>query len=388
MHQSTENKRGYHRRLGVVLFLFFFIAGCLQLPGTKEAEWTDVSLREAYTKPVGAWPEATLDPGVKPTAELVPLDREPHGIASPRKALGKKLFFDPLLSASNQISCASCHDPDLAWGDGRGQSFGHNRQLGKRNAPTLLNVGQWDHFFWDGRAASLEEQVFGPIQDHLEMNQDLGEMEEELNAIRGYREAFREAYGVEKITRHDVARAIADFERTIRSRVSRVDRFINGQSDALTDNELRGLHLFRTKARCLNCHHGPLLSDQQFHNNGQHLMGRPQQDFGRYHVTRDTSHLGQFRTPSLRDIAYTGPYLHHGNIQELREVLTMYDSGMPQIISRSTRDSATVIPTHDPLLRPLGLTKHEIDDLVAFLRALSVRPRAVRPPELPREPAR
>jgi cytochrome c peroxidase len=388
MDQSTGNKKGYHLHLGAVLFLFFLVAGCLQIRGLQEVSWTDETLRAAYAKPVAAWPAATLDPGVSPDAELEVLNDEPHGIPKARRELGKKLFFDPILSASNQISCASCHDPDLAWGDGRGQSFGHDRQRGKRNAPSLLNVSQWDHFFWDGRASTLEEQVFGPIQDHLEMNQDLAAMEQELNAIRGYREAFREAYGVETITRKDVALAIADFERTIRSRVSRVDRFIKGQTDALNDAELRGLHLFRTKARCLNCHHGPLLSDQQFHNSGQHLMGRPQEDFGRFYVTQDSSHLGHFRTPSLRDIAYTGPYLHHGNIQELREVLTMYNSGMPQIISRRTRQHALLIPAHDSLLKPLGLEQQEIDDLLAFLEALSVRPRTVRAPEFPREQAR
>ncbi|MTB51072.1 cytochrome-c peroxidase [Lewinella sp. W8] len=388
MNRRPETKKEYHLLLGVVLFLFLLMAGCLQTRSLKEASWSDESLREAYAKPVAAWPQATLEPGVDPDAELAALNDVPHGIDRNRRELGKQLFFDPILSASNQISCASCHDPDLGWGDGRGQSFGHDRQQGKRNAPTLLNVSRWEHFFWDGRAASLEEQVFGPIQDHLEMNQDLTEMEQELNAIEGYRTAFREAYGVETITRADVATAIADFERTIRSRVSRVDRFINGQTDALTDAELRGLHLFRTKARCLNCHHGPLLSDQQFHNSGQHLMGRPQEDFGRFYVTQDSSHLGQFRTPTLRDVAFTGPYLHHGNIQELREVLTMYNSGMPQIISRRTREAAAVIPVHDPLLQPLGLKDQELNDLLAFLEALSVRPRTVRAPEFPRNEAR
>ena len=126
MNRSATNMKGYHLQLGVVLFLFFLIAGCLQTRGLKEVSWTDASLREAYSKPVAAWPQATLEPTVSPDAELEALNDAPHGIAVARKELGKQLFFDPILSSSNQISCASCHDPDLAWGDGRGQSFGHD----------------------------------------------------------------------------------------------------------------------------------------------------------------------------------------------------------------------------------------------------------------------
>jgi cytochrome c peroxidase len=295
--------------------------------------------------------------------------------------LGKQLFFDPQLSASNQISCASCHDPDLAWGDGRRRSFGHGRARGLRNAPSLLNAGHWTTLFWDGRATTLEEQVLAPLTDAREMMEDLDRMEEELRADEEYRQSFEQAFGRERITAKRVAVALSAYERTLRSRTSRFDQFVDGRYDALSDREIEGLHLFRTKARCMNCHNGPLLSDQQFHNNGSHLLGRPEEDLGRYYVTGDWADAGKFRTPMLRDIAYTGPYFHHGNIVELREVLQMYNVGMPQAIPRNVRKRAERLPEHDPLLQPLGLTETEIDNLLAFLEAVSTRPRAVRIPD-------
>jgi cytochrome c peroxidase len=294
--------------------------------------------------------------------------------------LGKRLFFDPRLSASNQISCGSCHDPDLGWGDGRRRSFGHDRRRGLRNAPTLLNVGHWERLFWDGRAGSLEAQSLGPLQDRLEMNERVDSLGSEIGAIRGYRKLFAEAYGVDSVTTLRISRALAAFQRGLRSRKSRFDQFVAGRYDALSDRELRGLHLFRTKARCLNCHNGPLFSDQQFHNQGSHLFGRPEQDLGRYAITGDWADAGAFRTPTLRDVVFTGPYFHHGNIAELREILQMYNAGMPQRIPRGIAERAERLPVHDPLLQPLGLTEDEMDDLLAFLHAISTRPRPIRIP--------
>jgi cytochrome c peroxidase len=331
-------------------------------------------LRYAYARPSTEWPAPTIDAGVayeELSALARPLGPKP---AKELAALGRRLFFDPILSASNQISCANCHHPELGWGDGVRQSFGHNRQRGKRNAPTLLNVAEWDHFFWDGRATTLESQVLFPLQDAKEMNQSLDELTSELIAA-DYGKRFATAFGDASITTARISRALAAFETTIRSRRSHFDRFVEGDYAALTNEEIFGLHLFRTKARCLNCHHGPLFTDQQFHNSGQHLYGRPQEDLGRYEVTGNPTDLGKFRTPMLRDIAFTGPYLHHGNILELREVLTMYNSGMPQIIPKRVRDTMTVGLVHDPLLQPLGLSGEEIDALLAFLEAISVRPR-------------
>lgn len=353
----------------------------------------DDSLRAVYSRPSAEWPAPTLDDGV-PHRELAALTDDSIRPAAGEYAalavadqralstLGERLFFDPRLSASNQISCASCHDPDLAWGDGRRRSFGHDRQRGGRNAPSLLNVGHWDRLFWDGRASSLEEQSLDPLQDHAEMSESIDRLAPELAGVKGYRKLFTKAYGEDSITVARISRALAAFQRKLSSRRSPLDRFIGGDYDALSNAELRGLHLFRTKARCLNCHNGPLLSDQQFHNQGTHLLGRPDEDLGRYYITEDWSDAGAFRTPSLRDVVYTGPYLHHGLIAELREVLQMYNAGMPQVIPRGVREDAERLPQHDPLLRPLDLTESEIDDLMAFLEAVSVRPHARRIPEI------
>ncbi len=340
---------------------------------------TKGSLREAYSRPVSEWPAPTLDSNGT-FRELGPLPPvrypEDNPYTKAKAALGKRLFFDPVLSGSNQIACATCHDPELGWGDGRRTSFGHDRQLGARNAPTLLNAGHWETFFWDGRAASLEEQALFPIQDPAEMNQNLESLPAELSADSAYRQQFAASFGSPGITIDRVAKALATFERGIRSRRSRFDRFVAGDYSALGDDEIAGLHLFRTKARCINCHNGPFLSDQRFHNNGQSFFGRPGQDLGLFSLTGDSLDMGKFRTPSLRDIAYTGPYLHHGNIPELEEVIFMYDQGMPQIIPK--RHHGKTQPVHSPILQPLGLSPKERQQLEAFLHALSARPHPVR----------
>ena len=335
-------------------------------------------LREAYSRPSAEWPAPNLDTNAvyQPLAALPPVpypDYNPYSRAKTK--LGKRLFFDPVLSGSNQIACASCHDPELGWGDGRRNSFGHNRQLGPRNAPSLLNAGHWNTFFWDGRAATLEEQALFPIRDPLEMNQNLVALPAELELDSTYLAQFEEAFGSPEITVERISYALATFERGIRSRKSRFDRFIEGDYAALKDEEIAGLHLFRTKARCINCHNGPILTDQQFHNNGQSLFGRPKQDLGLFEITGDSLDMGKFRTPSLRDVAFTGPYFHHGNIVELDEILFMYDQGMPQIIPKKYRGQRQ--PIRSPILKPLGLTPEERQQLKAFLHAISIRPHPV-----------
>ncbi|MGB3547477.1 MAG: cytochrome c peroxidase [Saprospiraceae bacterium] len=375
----------YATYLFVLLTCYLLACGRPSLPATEPAPpavANEPDLRDRYARPVSEWPAATLDSGVI-AAPLGPLPDRPPVTARERAAikLGKQLFFDPRLSSSNQISCSSCHDPERGWGDGKRQSVGHDHQLGARNAPTLLNTDQWTSFFWDGRAATLQEQVMGPLTHAREMNENTETLSGELQRVPAYAAAFKRIYGTETIQLTDIAEAIVSYEQSIRSRVSRFDQFMEGNHDALTEEQIRGLHLFRTKARCLNCHNGPLFSDQQFHNNGQHLLGRPQQDLGRFEVTGDSADLGKVRTPMLRDIFFTGPYLHHGNILELHEVITMYNNGMPQRVPGSVRKTGVKIPVHDPLLRPLHLTDGEMDDLLAFLESISTRPRPVSVPQ-------
>lgn len=343
------------------------------------------SIVRAYQGPQAAWPAPQLVEGV-PYRPLAPLPAPPYPAGNPytrsKEELGQKLFFDPRLSASGSIACASCHDPDLGWSDGRQRSFGHARRRGQRNSMTILNVAYYDHLFWDGRAGSLEDQALTALQSPTEMNMGVDAASQRIADVEAYKRLFEKSFGDPRISARRIARALATFQRGITSRTSAVDRFLQGDRAALTDRQVYGLHLFRTKAGCMNCHSGALLSDNKFHNIGQSHLGRPTEDLGRFLVTGDTADVGAFRTPSLRDVMHTAPYLHHGLIFSLREVIDMYDQGMPQIIPKKAEDHP-LLPEKSPLVKPLQLTKEEKDALLAFLEALSTRPRRISAPDLP-----
>lgn len=347
-------------------------------------------LRERYSSGNQAlWPKPHIDSSVKAYfVDIGVLPQVVYPSANPyskeKSLLGKLLFFDPRLSASKQISCASCHDPQLGFGDGKSLAHGHGRREGKRNAMTLYNVAFYQSFMWDGRAQSLEDQVLLPTQDHVEMNTSLDTLVAHIKAVRGYASYFAQAFGDQEVTLLRVQQALATFERGIVSYPNKFDRFIQGQSDALNDQELKGLHLFRTKARCINCHHTPLFSDNLFHNDGQTLYGSKQQDFGRYHQTGDQRDIGAFRTPSLRNVALTGPWMHHGNFPALRDVVELYNLGNPAPIQRSVKVDERTRPIHSPLLKKLNLTVEEVEAVIAFLQALSTpTQRRMAMPELP-----
>lgn len=313
------------------------------------------SLRELYAKPVAQWPKPEVDSGVHWT-ELGVL---PPGPVENRKEelkhkieLGKILFFDPRLSSSNKISCATCHQPELHWTDGKEKSEGHEGAKTARNAPTILNSWVYKKLFWDGRAHDLADQAFGPIESESEMNSEMPELMMELRRIKGYKELFKNAYGDERIDVDRMTNAIAEFEKTIISEKSRFDKFLEGDKNALTNAELRGLHLFRTKARCMNCHNGPLFTDNLFHN-----IGFSGNDVGLYKVTHLDADSGKFKTPSLRDVIYTGPWMHDGMYSLEKIVNTLNNPPRNAQIS--------------PLIKPLGLTKRERKDLLAFLKAIS-----------------
>ncbi|MFT4031255.1 MAG: cytochrome-c peroxidase [Siphonobacter sp.] len=334
-------------------------------------------LRNLYSSgKVSQWPKPNLDSLITDFHELGVLPKPIFPAYNPysneKVKLGKMLFFDPRLSASKQIACASCHDPELGWGDGRHLSYGHNRQNGKRNAMTILNTAYYTRLFWDGRASNLEDQVSFPVQDPAEMAQSLKAMQRNIRQVKGYRQYFKEAFGTDNITTERIQQAIATFERTVVSPPSRFDQFIKGNAQALTNDEVMGLHLFRTKARCINCHNGPLFSDNQFHNDGQTLYGTKMQDFGKYNQTQQKEDIGRFRTPSLREIARTGPWMHHGNFPSLMDVIEYYNLGNPAPIQRFVKVDETKRPVTSPILRKLGLTKEERLQLEAFLRAISV----------------
>jgi cytochrome c peroxidase len=247
---------------------------------------------------------------------------------------------------------------------------------------TILNVAYYDHLFWDGRASSLEDQALVALQSPTEMSTGMDVLTQRIGDIEAYQSLFEKSFGDALISPQRIAQALATFQRGITSRTSALDRFLRGDRAALTDRQVYGLHLFRTKAGCMNCHSGALLSDNKFHNIGQSHLERPTQDLGRFLVTGDTADVGAFRTPSLRDVTHTAPYLHHGLIFDLGEVIDMYNQGMPQVIPRKA-DDHPLLPEKSPLVEPLRLTEDEKGALLAFLEALSTRPRRISPPDLP-----
>lgn len=328
-------------------------------------------LRAAYAGAPESWPRPLLEEGAH-FVEFGPLPERPRPDArqQARIDLGAALFRDPRLSASGQIACESCHNRRLGWGDGLPTAFGHNRQAGKRNAMTLFTAAYMKELFWDGRSRSLEDQAHLPIIDPIEMAGDAATIAARINAIPEYRTAFRDAYGVERITLTDIARALADFERAIPSPRSKWDRVFTEGTRVLTDQELIGLHLFRTKAGCANCHNGPLFTDQRYHNLGISFYGRRLEDTGRWAVTGDPLDSGRFRTPSLRGVRRTAPYMHNGIFPHLEGVVNLYAGGGGKDRQMQSATTKAPPPQPDPLLKPRDLTREERAALVAFLEAL------------------
>jgi len=351
----------------------------------EERKQLAAELREKYAKPPAEWPAPTIDEGVE-WQELGLLPKltfpEQNPFTKEKALLGRQLFFDPRLSQTREMACASCHDPDLAWADGRTVSFGLGRQPLRRNAPSILNAAWMKTYFWDGRAATLEEQAEQVLLNPQEMGSSEALLKERLSGSPAYREAFREVFGDEEITLERVAMALATFERTLVGGQSPFDAFLRGQHEALSEEALLGLDLFRREARCMNCHHGPTLSDGKFHDVGLSYYGRALEDRGRYAITGEAADVGRFRTPTLRNITRTGPYMHNG-VFPLAGVLRMYNAGMPTLTPRGEQQEDPLFPKKSPQLRPLGLNAQDLADLEAFLKALEEPRQRMRPPSLP-----
>lgn len=304
--------------------------------------------------------------------------------------LGRALFFDKRLSEDGTVSCATCHDPASAFASGDAVARGVREQKGTRNAPTLLNSVFSKTYFWDGRAATLEEQAKQPLLNANEMGlKDEASLIERISAVDEYRKTFRRVFPREEITIDTIAGAIAAFERSLVSRNAPFDRFISGDNRALSELQKQGWELFKGKAKCIDCHShsaaAPFFTDATFHNTGvrakeltfEALYERANDskhvtsdlstlahdprfsDLGRFLVTKESKDLGAFKTPTLRDVELTGPYMHDGSIRTLLDVLRFYNQG------------GVNNPVLDEKMTPLNLTEHEMNAIVEFLRALT-----------------
>jgi cytochrome c peroxidase len=259
---------------------------------------------------------------------------EDNPITPSKLELGRKLFRDRRLSRSGNVACASCHDPERAFSDSRPLAVGVFGRVGRRHAPALINRGYGRSFFWDGRIATLEEQVLKPIQDSNEMDLTLHEASARVG-----------------LSVPTIAHALASYIRSILSGNSPYDRFINGDRRALTDEQQRGMQIFRGRGNCTACHVGPTFSDERFHNTGVAWQDNRLQDEGRGN--------GTFKTPTLREVARTAPYMHDGSLATLLDVVNFYSDG-----GRKN-------PSLDPDIRPLRLTDEEKRSLIRFLETLS-----------------
>ncbi len=283
--------------------------------------------------------------------------------------LGRKLFFDPRLSSDNTMSCATCHHPGLGWADGREKTPSRMGGMLKRNTPSILNTGSQPVFFWDGRSRSLEEQVLGPIENINEMGQNIEELVYKLNSFPGYVHDFFKVFGAPGITRETLAKSLSAFTASVRSpRNSPFDLHVTKRKE-MRDDQQRGLILFAGKARCVKCHRGPDFTDNGFHNVGTPAEGT--RDPGRYAVLPLPSMRNAFKTPGLRDAALTAPYGHAGNIPDLRGIVELYNRGGEKSENLS------------PDITPLNLEPSEINDLIAFLKALTSTHEPAKIPPMP-----
>lgn len=320
----------------------------------------------------GAAAAGTIKPSAEDIAKFLrpaAVPQEADNMMTPERIeLGKFLFFDPRLSGSNFISCATCHNPALGWSDAQPTAIGHGMGQLERSTPTILNTAYQTFQMWDGRERTLESQALGPIEAGGEMAQPIEELIPELKSIPKYLTMFEAAYPGEGITKSSIGKAIASFERTVVSTDSRFDRWLKGVDTAMSDAEKRGFDIFKGKANCVVCHSGFNFTDNGFHNIGL----SDSKDDGRYLIKKVAVLKGAFKTPTLRDIALTAPYMHNGQYKTLAEVVEHYNRGGDKN------------PGHlDPNMKPLNLSKKEQQDLVDFLKSLTGDAMAFSVPQLP-----
>jgi cytochrome c peroxidase len=343
------------------------LAGCgapapsTPAPAAPTVAAPTVPATAAATLPA-ALPPAALPAALPPAAlntQFPPIVAPPDNPTTPEKVeLGRQLFYDPVLSASNAMACATCHHPDLGFSNGAPISAPRPGAPG-RNVPTLWNVATARHLQWDGRTESLETQAVDPLTLPSEMAATPAEIEAELRAIPAYVELFDAAFGggQQAVTFDNVTRALAAFQRTLLSRDSRFDRFVAGDAAALTVQEQRGLALFFSpETHCAECHQPPTFAHETFRT-----IGVPSEDPGRAGVS-STGVRGAFRVPTLRNVARSAPYMHNGSLATLEEVVQFYAEGA----GRAFGSDAV-----DPLLKGFDLSGQEKSDLAAFMWALT-----------------
>lgn len=336
-----------------------------------------------------------------PLATLPPPPIPTDNPMTPEKiALGEKLYWDGRLSGNGSMPCSACHLPDAGWGTGSPISFGYPGTQHWRNSQTILNSAYYNKLFWEGSATSLEAQAPDAAEGAVAGNGDAAMMEMRLRFVPDYVRDFKAVFGTDWPTIEQAWMAVAAFQRTVVTDASKVpfDRYLAGDNAAMTDSAKRGMDLFNGKAGCISCHNGALVSDQKFYNTGvpdapewlddplyqitfrwelyqkgmsEKTYRTTASDMGLYHVTKRPGDKGKFRTPSLRELRWTDPYMHNGVIATLPDVVAFYDAGGG--------------PGQTAGLKPLGLTKAEQADLVAFLEALSMdQPLLMDEPQLPK----
>jgi len=279
-----------------------------------------------------------------------------------KEELGKLLFFDPILSATKTISCASCHKPEFAFADNAPVSVGVNNRKGTRNTPSAMNLRSHEKFFWDGRAATLQEQALAPIENPAEMNLPLDIAVGRLQNNQRYNNYFRKIFN-SRPTKALLADAIAAFELTLETTDSPFDNWkYYDDSTRVSEAVRRGFEVFNGNGKCVKCHFGSDLTQNEFRNIGL-FNGRQLNDSGRYGFTKNKEDIGKFKTPGLRNIAVTAPYMHNGMFKTLKEVIDFYDNPARKVPRAINRDTI--------LVKPLGLTKREKADLESFLLSLT-----------------
>jgi len=344
---------------------------------------------------------------VPPLAPLgdppIPLDNKQSEV---KIKLGKMLFWDPRLGGDASTGCVTCHEPDQGWGFGDSLSRGYPGTVHWRNSQTVVNSAYLLKLFWAGAAKSLENQAPSAAKGAVAGNGENDVMEARLAFIPEYRKLFKQSFGTNYPMIGDAWKAIASFERTLIHNNTPLDKYLRGDKKALTKQQKRGMKLFNGKAGCIACHNGALATDQKYYNLGvprperweedglaqvtfryeqyakgvtQEMYRKIKDDAGLYYRTKQKADMGKFRTPPLRYTKYTAPYMHNGAFWDLKEVVEFYNAGGGD----NDFTDGTMAKSKTPLIKPLGLSEKQVDDLVAFLEAFSGDPLVVKPPKLP-----